>query len=79
MELHGRVQNGVVVIEGHSILPEGTPVVVSDRTTPATPVIRVSKHPKRVEFPLVPSLEPGSLHLTGEMIAEILDADDMAS
>ena len=31
---------------------------------------------KRVEFPLVPSSAPGSVHLTNEMIADISDEED---
>ena len=30
-----------------------------------------------VQFPLVHSAEPGTLHLTNELIAEILDAEDV--
>jgi hypothetical protein len=74
MTLPGRVHNGVVVLEGDFTLPEGTEVSVLSR---ATPVLRVSKHQKRIQVPLVRSSKPGSLHLTGEMIAEILDAEDM--
>ena len=76
MTLPGRVENGVIVLNGGAILPEGTSVSV---VTDAAPVLRTSKHPKPVTFPLVPSANPGSLQLTGEMIAEILDAEDMPS
>jgi hypothetical protein len=65
-----------VIFEDGLTLPEGTPVSVVCR---AAPLIRVSKRPKRVSFPLVPSSNPGSLLLTGEMIAEILDDEDMSS
>jgi hypothetical protein len=76
MNIPGRVQNGVVVLEGPMALPEGAAVTVSYRTPP---VIRVAKHQKRVEFPLVPSAAPGSVHLTNDMIADILDAEDASS
>jgi hypothetical protein len=76
MTLPGIVRNGVVVLEGESTLPEGTPVSVISRASPA---IHVAKHQKRVEFPIVRSSKPGSVNLTGEMIAEILDDEDMAS
>jgi hypothetical protein len=33
---------------------------------------------KRVSFPLVRSTQPGSVHLTNERIAEILDEEDAA-
>jgi hypothetical protein len=34
---------------------------------------------KRIQLPLVRSDRPGSIHLTGERIAEILDQEDIAS
>jgi predicted nuclease with RNAse H fold len=73
MEFLGHVENGVVVFDGPVALPEGAAVRVTLR---AKPVIRVAKHQKRVEFPLVPSTAPASVHLTNEMIAEILDEED---
>lgn len=73
MEISGRVQNGVVVFDGSSSLPEGAVVTVKVRQQP---VIRVAKDQKGVEFPLIPSAAPGSVKLTNEMIAEILDAED---
>ena len=76
MEILGRVQNGVVVFDGPMSLPEGAAVTVLSRTRP---VIRVAKNQKQVEFPLVPSSAPGSVHLTNEMIAEILDEEDASS
>ena len=76
MEIRGHVQNGVVVLDGPMSLPEGAAVSVIVR---ATPVIRVAKNQKRVEFPLVPSSNPGSIHLTNEMIGEILDQEDASS
>jgi hypothetical protein len=74
MEVQGRVQNGVVVVEGELPLPEGTMVTVSFRGTPAakTPETR-----RRVRLPLVPSDRPGSLPLTAERIAEILEDEDV--
>jgi hypothetical protein len=74
MEISGTVQNGVVVLDGSVSLPEGANVVVIYR---ATPVIRVAKNRKRVELPLFPSSEPGSLDLTNERIAEILDEEEI--
>jgi hypothetical protein len=73
MKIHGRVHNGVVVLEGGPALPEGTKVTVY--CTIAS-VSRKSPKKKRVEFPLVHSKHPGTLHLTGERIAEILDEED---
>jgi hypothetical protein len=76
MNLPGRLQNGVVVLEGPVTLPEGTPVFVSERTPP---VIHTAKDPKPVVLPLVPSDSPGSIDLTNERIAEILDQEDASS
>jgi hypothetical protein len=76
MEIPGRVQNGVVVLEGRSTLPEGTAVSVVPRVSP---VIRVAKRQRRVVLPLVPSENPGSVDLTAERIAEILDEQDARS
>jgi len=76
MEIPGRVQNGVVVLEGGSTLPEGMAVSVVPRVSP---VIRVAKQQRRVLLPLVPSENPGSVDLTGERIAEILDEQDAPS
>jgi len=74
--LHGRVQNGVVVFEGGSDLPEGLAVTISFQA-PADSQ-QVSKK-KRVQLPLVRTGEPGSLHLTNERIAESFDEEDIAS
>jgi hypothetical protein len=76
MEIPGRVQNGVVVLEGTSTLPEGMAVSVVPRVAP---VIRVARRQRRVVLPLVPSPNPGSVDLTGERIAEILDEQDAPS
>ncbi len=76
MEITGRVQNGVVVLDGTLSLPEGSAVSVTYRQTP---VIRVARHQTRIEFPLVRSANPGSLHLTNVEIAEIQDDEDASS
>jgi len=76
MVIRGRVENGVVVFDEPVSLPEGATVVV---TVCAGPVMRVAKNQKRLHFPLVPSAAPGSVHLTNEMIADILDAEDASS
>jgi len=73
MELLGRVDGGLIVPQGDACLPEGAlvrivyePEPVQDRKKPGY----------RVKLPLVESDQPGSLHLTNEMIAEIFDEDD---
>ena len=75
MELNGFVQNGVIVLTGGASLPEGTPVTITcgvEVTTP--PPVEERKY---VVFPLVDSDNPGTLHLTNERIAEILDEEDV--
>jgi hypothetical protein len=76
METLGHVCNGVVVLEGGVTLPEGTLVTVSCDLEPASPP---TSKKERVRLPLVRTGEPGSLHLTNERIAEILDEEDVAS
>jgi hypothetical protein len=75
MTIHGRVKNGVVVLENGPVLPDGTQVTVSYQ--PARPGSQSKGKP--VRFPLVHSKKPGSVHLTGERIAEILDEEDASS
>ncbi len=76
MELHGIVQNGVIVLSGGRSLPEGTPVTVSCSLEPGSPP---APEKRRIEFPLVRTGEPGSVNLTNERIAEIFDEEDVAS
>jgi hypothetical protein len=73
MEIHGRVQNGVIVLEDGPPLPEGAAVTVS---CDMPPVLKKPSVQKQVEFPLVHSKHPGTLNLTGQRIAEILDEED---
>ena len=51
MEIHGRVHNGVMVLEGEFPLPEGTEVIVSSGAAPETKPVGE----QRIEFPLVRS------------------------
>lgn len=74
MELHGRVCDGVIVLEAGSALPEGATVTV---TYPAvTP--GASKPKDRVQVPLVHCKYPLPAPLTNERIGEILDEEDAA-
>jgi hypothetical protein len=75
MVIKGRVRNGVVVLENGPVLPEGTEVAVS-LPVPTSEAPTATR--QRVEFPLVRSSEPGSVHLTNERIAEIVDEEDAA-
>jgi hypothetical protein len=76
MEIQGRVHHGVVVLEGEPQLPEGMVVTVSFPVPPPTepPAPR-----RRVSFPLVKSGQPGSLQLTAERVAELLDDEDVSA
>jgi hypothetical protein len=73
METFGHIENGVVVLDSGSTLPEGTRVFVSP--VPAEPVILI----RPGELPVVLGGEPGSVNLTNERIAEILDEEDLAA
>ncbi len=74
MEIQGVVHNGVIVFDGSVSLPEGAVVTVVVRESPR---IHVSENPKRVEFSLVRSSAPGSIHLTNERIYELMDEEDI--
>jgi len=76
MTIPGRIQNGVVILEGGPALPEGTLVSV---TYPALSSSKMIHEKRRIQVPLVRSDRPGSVELTGERIAEILDKDGVAA
>jgi hypothetical protein len=75
MTVQGRVQNGVVVFDAGQMLPDGTLVVVS----PLQPRAQSPHGKQRVEVPLVHSANPGTLNLTGDQIAEILEQEDVSA
>jgi hypothetical protein len=77
MELSGVVQNGVIVLTSGVSLPEGTPVRVSCDIVPGPSSPATDQN--RVTFPLVHTGEPGSINLTNDRIAEILDEEEAAS
>lgn len=74
MDYVGHFRNGVVVLDGNPNLPEGAAVTVSYRA-PDT----LNGDRKRVEFPLIRTGQPGSVHLSNERIGEILDGEDLSS
>jgi len=74
MNLQGRVHNGVVVLDGGLLLPEGTAVTVF-----IAPAVKAARPKERIELPLVRSAKPGSINLTGDRIAEILEEEDVSS
>ena len=75
MVITGRVENGVVVPPAGTTLPEGAEVTVS------YPLPAAARHgeKQRIQLPLVRSTHPGSLKLSNERIAEILEEEDLAS
>jgi len=75
MVIAGHVHNGVVVLDGNVALPEGAAVTVSLSPHKATTSTNGNQ---RVEVPLVRTGQPGSVDLTGQRIAEILDEEDAA-
>jgi hypothetical protein len=76
MKIPGHVANGVVVLDGGARLPEGTAVTVScNQGNPPQP----TRKRRRVVLPLIKSKHPGSLPLTGQRIAEILEEEDSAN
>jgi hypothetical protein len=76
MEILGRVHNGVVVLEEEAQLPEGTVVMV---LYPSPQPREVPGSRERVRLPLVRSDRPGSLPLTAERVAELLEDDDVSA
>lgn len=76
MIISGRVQNGVVVLEGGQTLPEGTQVTVS---VPVSPGVDRAQQRQRIDLPLISSDRPGSLPLTAERIAELLHEEDVSA
>ena len=73
MLIPARVKNGVVVLQGGPALPDGTAVTVSVNVP--SPV--ESPKQRRVGFPLVRSTHPGSVRLTADRVAELLEEDDL--
>ena len=75
MDIQGVVQNGVVVLPPDVTLADGTVVVLhcSQDQVPVEPRPR-----KRAQFPLVHSKNPGTLHLTNDMIAEFLNDTEIS-
>ena len=74
--LHGRIHNGVVVLEAGNYLPEGLEVTV---LFPRAATNSADRPKRRVVLPLVKSNQPGTLHLTNEDIGRYLEEDDVSS
>jgi hypothetical protein len=76
MDIPGRVENGVVVLEGEVTLPEGAQVVVSLRRRPN---IRVAPTQSPVQLPIFDYNGPPDIDLTNDQIAEILTREDASA
>lgn len=76
MDVPGRVENGVVVLEDGVKIPEGAPVVVSLRRKPN---IRVATTQRPVQLPIFDYSSPPDIDLTNDQIAEILTREDASS
>jgi hypothetical protein len=76
MDVPGRVENGVVVLEGAMKLPEGAQVVVSLRRKPN---IRVAPTQRPVQLPIFDYGGPPDIDLTDDQIAEILTREDAST
>jgi hypothetical protein len=80
MQIHGHIRNGVVVFEGNPNLPEGAAVTVLI-PTPAPPVAPPVPETELVcepgKLPYVRGGIPGTWNLTNEMIAQILEEEDL--
>jgi hypothetical protein len=77
MDIPGHVHNGVIILEGGVSLPEGTPVVVSCGALPEAESTAGSR--RRIQLPLVRSDHPGSRKMTGDRVAEFLEAKDASA
>ncbi|MCC7087068.1 MAG: hypothetical protein IT427_18870 [Pirellulales bacterium] len=79
MEFLGRVDQGVIVPQGDASLPDGAMVrIVYEPTAKAMEKTAPKQPGFRVQFPLVRTGKPGTLHLTNEMIARVLDEEDFS-
>lgn len=76
MDIPGRVENGVVVLEGSATLPEGSRVVVLYDGTPRLTKATIQRP---VALPIFEYDGPPDVDLTNERIAEILDHDDASA
>jgi hypothetical protein len=77
MVLHGQVKNGSIIMSENAVLPEGAEVTVIVPSLERTSSDRIKRSPGGL--PVVPSKHPGTVNLTSERVAELLEADDFAS
>ena len=74
MRLRGQIRNGKIVLEGHDVLPDGAEVVVDVRESAPQ-----GNRSDKVQFPLFHSKNPGSLDLSNQRIAEILEDEELSA
>jgi hypothetical protein len=74
MEVFGRVQNGVVVLEEPAALPNGARVRVTRATR-----IRTAAVQRPVALPIFDYDGPPDIDLSNARVAEILDRDDASA
>ncbi len=76
MKVRGRIQKGVVVLDPDCTPPEGAEVTVawSDALSESK-----SQTGRRIQLPLVRSSHPGSVPLTSDRVAELLDEEDVSA
>lgn len=74
MDIPGRIQGGVVVLEGGASLPEGTSVIVSCFSPQGA---AQSPNLNRIQVPLVHTDRPATVNLTGDRVAELLENEDV--
>lgn len=81
MKFHGRIQNGVVELDGNPTLPEGVAVTVLIPTL-ASPISSQLPQTEIVcepgTLPYVRGGSPGTWQLTNDMIAQVLEEEDLA-
>jgi tRNA(Glu) U13 pseudouridine synthase TruD len=79
MVLHGRIENGAIVLPTGLSFPDGTEVTVIVQSVREAASRKLSKDHQHVKLPLVGSQSPGSRPLTADRIAEILDDADLST
>jgi hypothetical protein len=75
MEFSGRVEKGVVILDGPCLPPEGAHVTVLYQGS--TEKKRAEKG-QRVQVPLVRTGQPGTVDLSNARIEEILNEQDVS-
>ena len=76
MDIPGRVENGIVVLEGGMKLPEGAQVVVSLRRKPN---IREAPTQRPIQLPIFDYDGPPDIDLMNDQIVEILTREDAST